>query len=245
MEAVPYDLSEVKRLLDDNLQTKVVRAARATHRANSTTVASLKRLIKAAETLSKNPLNTHSAGSVLAQVGDLETQLRGREKSWNYLLDTVHEDDSKLADSVVEAWYVETERVSEAADEALNLARGELGESERQHALVVPMPQGANGGQGQEPQGAYGGRLVVWKSDSAKRPKETMETDTPPWRFKVFAKKFRNYMKAEHGMREPTNSTCYCMLFDLLSAALASRLDNLLSEELDMEQNLAIEDDLL
>ena len=141
MEAAPYDLSEVKTLLDDKLQDKVVRAARAAHRANSTTVANLKRLIKAAKMLSKNPLNTHCAGSVLAQVADLEEQLRGREKLWNFLLDTVHEDDSKLADSVVEAWYTETDRVSEAADDALNLARGELGESERQHGLVAPGPQ--------------------------------------------------------------------------------------------------------
>ena len=59
------------------------------------------RLGKTTQELRHAYLNAHISGSVMAQIQNLETQLEGRNKSWNIFLDSVHKAGSILSDEAV------------------------------------------------------------------------------------------------------------------------------------------------
>ena len=67
-----------------------------------------------------------------------------------------------------------------------------------------------------------------------------VEVDTVPWKFKIFARKFKNFMSPESGQRNPSNSTVYSVLYNLLSQDLASRLDHELSDQYMVDRHLKI-----
>ena len=242
MSAEPLSMAEVdSKVMDKGLEEELKRGARSVKRASLVSVQMQVRLGKTSEELSHAHHNAHISGSVKAQIKDLETQLQGREKAWNIFLDAVTKAGSILSDATVEGWYRVYDHVSEASDDVLTRARVALGESDAARELAGAANaagQGAVGG-GQN-QGSGQERLVVWKESMAKKPKEGLEVDSSCETFEVFQRRFRMYMKNEDGMRPPTNMTCYGALYDLLSTALAARMERQLSEEKTMDQNLEV-----